>query len=108
MLTTSPAGDLVSFDSTIIYKDETTMLDVELTCGGGAACKDYMEATLQPLSCAGSAPVTFLMGQETWVLAAQQVQLLYPRGSVDVLRCMKQCLPSFYGRCRASVAVPPL
>ena len=69
----SVAGDLVSFDSTIIYKDENTNPNVKLTCGGGQACSGYMEVTYQPLACAGNAPTAFLAGDEAWIVATHQV-----------------------------------
>lgn len=73
----SVAGDMVSFDSTIIYKDDNTKLNAILDCGGGKACTDsYKEATFQPLACAGKAPTTFLAGNEAWIKATQQVSLI--------------------------------
>lgn len=68
-------GDLVSFDSTTIYKDEDdSQLEYRLTCGGDQDCEKYMKITFQPTSCAGNSAVRFLTGGETWIVATAQVE----------------------------------
>lgn len=101
----SPAGDLIAFDSTMIYKDDDTMINVETTCGGGTDCKQYMEATFQPLPCAGGSPVPFLIGKEDWVLATQQVSLLcqFPSTSFTCVSLHEKITCSLASECASLV-----
>lgn len=82
-------GDLVSFDSAIIYKDEDdSQLEYRLTCGGGQDCEKYMKITFQPTSCAGNSAVRFLTGGETWIVATAQDMEAQADVPVDRIRQM--------------------